>query len=573
MRFNCNLIAGVGVLLAGMAASAQTTRSAEKSRQKYRAWAMVHQGDAAAGQKLFLDSSRLACNQCHTADSRGGKAGPDLFAIGDKYGRDELIQSILEPSATIAVGYSTTTIRTRSGELFQGIIKESNEQAVGLMGSDGKLIHIPVSDIDRQQTGDVSLMPEGLEQGLSLGEFADLIAYLTSLKAPQNTAVSYHGMPVVIPELRAPVGLVPFVKQEHQFQHPVWFGPVPGRSGDFLVVEHESGNIWVIQKNGSQETKSLFLETGQFVRGTRGLLGFVFHPNYASNRRYFYVKHLPDGRHFATQLYEGEASEDLIHDSGKPPREVLKFDAVTNVHYGGALAFGPDGMLYASMGDSGPQGDPEGHAQNLSLPTGKIHRIDVDHPDPGRLYSIPKDNPFIGAKGVLPTIWAYGLREPWRFSFDPATGELWAGDVGQDLYEEVDIIRRGENYGWNVYEGFERFSNKYRREGERYVPPVFAYTRKYGQSVTGGFVYRADPHSSFYGVYVFGDYQKNRLFALTQKDRVLDQVRQIGMCPQMPVSFGRDERGELYVVGYEGMIYRMDLSVTRFADSSGGDRR
>src|SRR5262249_21010640 len=154
----------------------------------------------------------------------------------------------------------------------------------------------------------------------------------------------------------------------------------------------------------------------------------------------------------------------------------------------------------------------------------------------------------------FPTIWAYGLREAWRFSFDPVTGDLWAGDVGQDLYEEVDILRRGENYGWNVYEGFQRFSNKYRREGERYVQPIFAYTRKYGQSVTGGFVYRAEPDSSFYGVYVFGDYQKNRLFALSQRDRVLDKVRLIGMCPQQAVSFGRDEHSELYVVGYQGMI-------------------
>jgi putative heme-binding domain-containing protein len=564
MRLNCCLSGTVCVLLIGVAASAQTTHPIDKSRQRYQAYAMVHQGDAAAGQKLFLDTQRLACTQCHTVEPKGGKAGPDLFAIGDKYGRDELIQAILEPSATIAVGYSTTTIRTKSGDLFQGIIKESNEQVVGLMGSDAKLVRIPVPDIDRQLTTDVSLMPEGLQEGLSLPEFADLIAYLTSLKAPQNTAVSYHGMPPVIPELKTPVRLVPFIEEEHQFQHPVWFGPVPGLHDEFAVVEHESGKIWIIRKNGSAETKTLFIDTGPYVRGTRGLLGMVFHPNFATNRRFFFVKHMPVGRNFATHLFEGEASPGLDRDSGRPLRLVLKLSSVTNGHYGGGLAFGPDGYLYMSMGDGGPQTDPEGHSQNLSLPLGKMHRLDVDHPDPGQLYSVPKDNPFVGRKDVFPTIWAYGLREAWRFSFDPATGDLWAGDVGQDLYEEVDILRRGENYGWNVYEGFERFSNKYRREGERYVPPVFAYTRKYGQSVTGGFVYRADPHSSFYGVYVFGDYQKNRLFALTQKDRVLDQVRQIGTCPQQAVSFGRDERGELYIVGYQGMIYKIDLSVTKF---------
>jgi glucose/arabinose dehydrogenase len=152
----------------------------------------------------------------------------------------------------------------------------------------------------------------------------------------------------------------------------------------------------------------------------------------------------------------------------------------------------------------------------------------------------------------------------WRFAFDPVTGDLWEGDIGQDLYEEVNIIRKGENYGWNVYEGFERFSNKYRRDGEKYVPPVFAYTRKYGQSVTGGYVYRGDPKSSFYGVYIFGDYQQRRLFAMTAKDRVLDKVRVLTKTTQSVVSIGQDSKGGLYYVGYEGNIYKLDLESTRF---------
>jgi glucose/arabinose dehydrogenase len=148
----------------------------------------------------------------------------------------------------------------------------------------------------------------------------------------------------------------------------------------------------------------------------------------------------------------------------------------------------------------------------------------------------------------------------WRFSFDPLTGDLWEGDVGQDLIEEVNVIRRAGNYGWNVFEGFAPYSSKYRRDGEQYVPPVFAYTRKYGASVTGGFVYRADPSSPFYGTYVFGDYQSSRIFCLTQEHGVLTRIRQIGKCPQHAVAFGRDDRGELYVVGYEGTIYKLDLS-------------
>jgi putative heme-binding domain-containing protein len=525
---------------------------------------MIHQGDPAAGKALFLEPQKIACSQCHSLDGKGGKAGPDLFAIGDKFGRDDLIEQVLNPSATIAVGYSTTIIQTKSGQSYVGIVKQSTDQSVGIMGVDGKLLTINASDIDSQRTNDVSLMPEGLEASVTQQQFTDLIAYLASLRAPQNLAQSHHGMPLEIPPLATPLKLVPFISPEHKFEHPVWFGNVPGLKSVFAVVEHEAGNIWLIDKSSAGETKSVFLDIGRNQKGTRGLIGLVFHPQFAQNRRYFVIRHTVDGRHFASHLMEGVASQDLRSDSGQPLREVLTLPAVTNVHYGGSIQFGPDGCLYIGMGDSGPQGDPEGHAQNMSLLLGKIMRIDVDHPAPGKLYSIPADNPFLNRQGARPEIWAYGLREPWRFSFDPITGDLWVGDVGQDLYEEVDIVRKGENYGWNVYEGFERYSNKYRREGETFVPPVFAWTRKYGQSSTGGYVYRGDPKSSFYGVYVFGDYQLKHIFALTQKDRVLEKVRMLCNTPQSPVTFGRDEQGRLYMVGYEGNIYKLDLESTRF---------
>ena len=165
---------------------------------------------------------------------------------------------------------------------------------------------------------------------------------------------------------------------------------------------------------------------------------------------------------------------------------------------------------------------------------------------------------------MRPEIWASGFRVPWRISCDTETGELWAGDVGQDLYEEVDVVRKGLNYGWNVYEGFAPFSNRYRREGEAHTPPVFAYSRMYGPSVTGGFVYRGDKGSPFYGVYVFGDYETRRVFGLTARDGVLQKVRQVATAPQKVVSFGRDDRGGLYLVGYEGTIYTIDFDGATF---------
>jgi putative heme-binding domain-containing protein len=534
-------------------------------KNQYLSFAMTHTGDPERGKKLFLNEQRLACARCHSTDGKGGKAGPDLFAIGDKFGRRDLVDAVLSPSATIAVGYSTTVVKTRSGDVFDGVLKEAGDAALKLIGADGKTVSIETADVAERRTTDLSLMPENLYAGLSTQEFADLIEYLASLRLPASAAAVRHGAPAEIPALSKPVELTPFHSADHHFEHPVWFGPVPGISNAFTVVEHETGRVWLLDKRSKGEAKTPFLDTGRFMPGTRGLLGMVFHPRFAENRRYFYAKHLAvEKGHFATFVFEGAAALDGLRDSGKPAVQVLRMDETSNVHYGGGLAFGPDGFLYIGMGDSGPQQDPQGNAQNLSLPLGKMLRIDVDHNDGGKSYAIPSDNPFVGRKGVMPETWAVGLREPWRFSFDPVTGDLWVGDVGQDLYEEVDVVRRGENYGWNVYEGFEPFSNRFRREGELFVAPVFAYSRRYGASVTGGFVYRGDPKSSFYGVYVFGDYQTKRLFALTQENRSLKTVRQIATPPQMPVSFGRDERGELYMVGYEGTVYHIDLSHSKF---------
>jgi putative heme-binding domain-containing protein len=519
-----------------------------------------------------------------------------LFAVGDKFGRHEIIAAVLEPSASIAVGYSTTTIETRSGQIYTGIIKQVTDLSIELIGADGRSERLAAADILARQTSEVSLMPEGLEAGLTLEEFTALIEYLVSLKQPQSAAMVEHGMPSVIAQLARPMVLQPFIDADLSFEHPVWFGPLPGASNVFFVVEHETGKIWRLEKglpgavqeptagrpanaaaleksraqapdisSASLEkrrpeacSKTLFLDTGVYDKGTRGLLGMVLHPKFRSNGKYYFAKQIMENGKFATFIFEREAAADLKTDSGKPSRRLFKFDEATNVHYGGGLAFGPDDYLYIGMGDSGPQGDPQGHGQDAKLFLGKMLRIDVDHADADKPYAIPPDNPFRTRPDLLPEIWALGFREPWRFSFDPVAKDLWVGDVGQDRYEEVDVVRRGENYGWNVYEGFERFSNRYRRDGETYVAPVFAYGRRYGPSVTGGFVYRANPRSTFYGVYIFGDYESRRVFGLTQQDRVLKVVRQIGTAPQRIVSFGQDNQRALYLVGYEGMIYKID---------------
>jgi putative heme-binding domain-containing protein len=564
--FSCLLIALTLIITGAIPARAQSPSPAAKGRNtaEYQSYAMTHRGDATRGKALFNNEQRLACSRCHAVDGKGGKVGPDLFAVGDKFGRFELVEAVLAPSKTIAVGYSTTIVKTKAGEVFDGVIKDASAERVELMGSDGRLVRIAADDIARRKTTDQSLMPEGLYTGLTLQEFSDLVEYLASLKAPQTSAMSEHGMPDLIRETSRPVRFEPFNRTENDFEHPVWFGPLPGVADSFAVVEHESGKVWVLHHTAGAETKSVLVDTGKFQPGTRGLLSLAFHPDFASNRKYYLKKHFDEQGHFATYLFEGEAAADLVHDSGHPLRQLIKFDATTNVHYGGGLAFGPDGMLYVGMGDTGPQQDPQGHGQDTRLLLGKMLRIDVNHQDPGLPYAIPKDNPFVGRPDVRPEIWATGFRVPWRISFDSVTGELWAGDVGQDLYEEVDVVRKGKNYGWNVYEGFAPFSNRYRREGETYTPPVFAYSRKYGPSVTGGYVYRGDEKSPFYGVYVFGDYESRRVFGLTQKDGVLQKVRQLAVAPQRVVSFGRGNGGELYLVGYEGTIYAINFDGATF---------
>src|SRR5258706_10568696 len=169
-------------------------------------------------------------------------------------------------------------------------------------------------------------------------------------------------MPAVIPMLERPVELRPFHASENRFQHPVWFGPLPGVAGTYAVVEHETGKIWLLDKNpAGHEEKTVFVETGKVLPGTRGLLGMAFHPDYAKNRKYYVVKHLVRDGHFATHIFEGEAAEDLRHDSGRPRRLIIKLDEATNVHYGGSLQFGPDGGLFFGNGDRGGEQEPQGN--------------------------------------------------------------------------------------------------------------------------------------------------------------------------------------------------------------------
>ena len=536
------------------------------SVEDYRKHAMSRDGNPVAGEKLF-SAKKTQCTLCHTTDGSGRMAGPDLAAAGDKFSREDLIRSILEPSANIMTGYSLSVITTKDNQILSGTLKHSSREKLVIAGPGDIRHRLAKSDIKDLSTSPVSMMPSNLYATLSKDEFSNLIAYLEKLKDQSLTERTTLGTPAKIEKLAKPIQLLPFFGQSLGLQKPVWFGEHPSIDNLFVVMEKSRARISILERDDDgRELHSTFLEIPEevYVTNDEGLLGLAFHPNFSENRRYYFMHEIKDGPRRGMMIGERIANENLRKDSGKPTRQVLEFEVATQFHHGGGLEFGPDGFLYIGVGDGGPQEDPHGHAQDLSDYSGKLLRIDVDDQKGGKSYGIPRDNPFINHENheVLPEIFAYGLRQPWRFSFDPANGELWVGDVGQNRFEEIAIVRAGENHGWNVYEGFELFSTRYRKEKNEYTPPVVSFRRKHGVSITGGYVIRTETEkpSSFDGVYICADYQSRRIWGIRHENRKLKTIREIGTCPDRLVSFGQDRSGNIYAVGYnKGIIYRLDF--------------
>ena len=551
--------------------SLSIVKAENQANKKYIEAASRNEGNAENGKKIFYDKRSL-CSECHSINGKANSIGPDLAAAGDKFSRSDIIQSIIHPSASIMTGYATTIIETTNQESFIGILKSINDDNVILSNLDEKKRTIPRSIIKSQITSPASLMPVGLHTKLNTKEFTDLTAFLESLKLPQRIDETNHATPIAIQRVEKPITLEPFFGTELDFEKPVWFGDHPVIKGTYVIVEKSRALVSLLTKNNSgQETKSRFLEIPEevYVTNDEGLLGFTFHPQFKENRRYFFMHEVKHDNYRGMVIGERIASEDFSKDSGKPTKKVLEFEVATEFHHGGGIEFGPDGYLYIGMGDGGPQEDPLGNAQNLHSFAGKLLRIDVDKNTNNKFYSIPKDNPFIGHpdEKVLREIFSYGLRQPWRFSFDSKTGDLWVGDVGQNRFEEINIVRSGENHGWNVFEGYELFSTKFRKENLNLINPVISFRRSHGVSITGGYVIRSKGvnNESYEGVYICADYQSKKIWGIKQKNRTLEMVREIGNCPDRLVSFGIDKERNLYAVGYDkGIIYKLDFSGSIF---------
>jgi glucose/arabinose dehydrogenase len=345
------------------------------------------------------------------------------------------------------------------------------------------------------------------------------------------------------------------------FNRPLYVTHAGDNSKRLFVVE-QGGKILILKDGVKLQTPFLDISAmispeaaSGFGYSERGLLGLAFHPNYAENG-VFYINYTDREGTTIVARYLVSADDPDRADPNSAAIVLTQQQPYSN-HNGGHLAFGPDGYLYISMGDGGSAGDPLRAGQDLNIMLGKLLRI-----DPGLEggYSIPPDNPFVGSGDALPEIWAYGLRNPWRFSFDSQTGDLYIADVGQNRWEEVNFqpadSRGGENYGWNFYEGSHPYSGV--PAPSNVVMPVAEYGHNLGVSVTGGYVYRGERIPALQGYYIYGDFGWGTMWALRRDAAGVWQNIFLDDTNHTISSFGEDENRELYLVNYTGAILRFD---------------
>jgi glucose/arabinose dehydrogenase len=337
------------------------------------------------------------------------------------------------------------------------------------------------------------------------------------------------------------------------FQKPL---DITHAGDDRIFVVEQPGIIRITQDD--QVLLAPFLDIRDRVNDNaseRGLLGLAFHPNYPENG-FFYLNYTGQDGHTMVSRFQVSSNP----NQADPDSEfiLLRIQQPYANHNGGGVKFGPDGMLYIGTGDGGSGGDPQGNGQNLNTLLGKLLRIDVDGEQP---YAIPSDNPFVG-KDALPEIWSYGLRNPWRFSFDRLTGDLYIADVGQNIWEEIDFQPAGSpggvNYGWNLREGAHPFASDLTKG---LTDPVAEYSHDFGCSVTGGVVVRDPSLPSWNGVYLYGDYCTGMIWGLLQTENGVWKNAQLFDTDLVIASFGEDALGHVYLVDYLGSIHRLESTL------------
>ena len=315
----------------------------------------------------------------------------------------------------------------------------------------------------------------------------------------------------------------------------------------------KGGRIRIVRDGQLVSAPFLDLSAKVSRGGEQGLLGLAFHPDYPDDPRIFvnYTDEAGD-THIASFTVD-PSDPDRADPSSE--QELLFVDQPYANHNGGVVAFGPDGYLYIGLGDGGSGGDPHGNGQKLGVLLAKVLRIDVDGTADGKAYAIPPDNPFVSRAGAAPEIFALGLRNPWRFSFDRANGDLWIGDVGQGAWEEIDVVRvgtSGQDFGWNRMEGAHCFRPSHGCEQAGLTMPVAEYGHDAGCTVIGGHVYRGAAQTALAGGYVFADYCSGTIWAIDPTRNGPTEPTVVGETEASVTSFGEDEAGELYVTDIRG---------------------
>ena len=332
---------------------------------------------------------------------------------------------------------------------------------------------------------------------------------------------------------------------------------------DRLFVVELGGRIKILHPDGTVNPQPFLDISGLITTGNeQGLLGLAFHPNY-SNNGYFYINYIDiNGNTQISRFSVNSGNPDVADPNSELP--IIGYEQPFPTHNGGSIAFGPDGYLYITSGDGGSGGDPGDRAQNTLVLLGKILRLDVDNPSGGNNYGIPSDNPFVGNPDGLDEIWAYGLRNPWRFSFDFTENNIWIGDVGQSDVEEVNrqsANAGGLNYGWRCYEGSVPYNTANCPPIGELTFPIIEYSSSAGSgncSVTGGYVYRGSVYTDISGLYFFADYCSGMIGTIDENGDFTDHGTFTGNW----VSFGQDVNQELYVINVGGDIYKLKGGIT-----------
>ncbi|WP_422924019.1 PQQ-dependent sugar dehydrogenase [Singulisphaera sp. PoT] len=548
-------------------------------------------GDAARGQAVFV-SEEAKCSVCHKAKGQGGDVGPSLDIVA---GHDpaEVYRDINDPSAVINPQYVPYTISLKDGRVAVGVVRADGADAIKVFDINGQATRFAKAEIEEIHPSATSVMPVGLAGALGEAKVRDLLAFLVGNTpgagqpvAGTAEATKTPGQPAAATDkaLALPKLVTRVAFPNLTFDRPVGMA-YPENGGNLLYVNEQRGVIVSFPNDPNTSDKKEFLDIRSKVyspasggHNEEGLLGFAFHPDFKRNGEFFvyYSSHEgPTGRRSVVSRFKAASDDPRKADPASEQRIWLGPPDPYGNHNGGMIAFGPDGYLYITLGDSGAADDPLTTGQDPTDFFGSILRIDVDHPADGKAYGIPKDNPRLRDPNHFsrwaPEVYCIGLRNVWKFSFDRANGTLWAGEVGQNLWEMVHIIKNGGNYGWSLKEGFHPFRPRQKKDPASPIsPPLVEYPHApnlagsgrldSGKSITGGYVYRGKALPKLAGVYVYGDYASGRIWGLREKDGKALVSGEIIDLPQNPLhiaSFGEDQAGELYILGFDGKIHQL----------------